>query len=448
MQSGELFFYVFAICGFQGRFMSLFYQERGLSDSQVGIVLSVGCLISIIAAPFWTGLADSLPRHDSKEVILMLTIAVAEITFMAGALIDVGTIPVEYNFLYLFSLRIIGSFCFATWWPLVNAISLEDLHVQHGKEGSKLFGRQRLWGAVSWLIVHIFQGPLIDLYGTKTMFYGHFATSIITIIKVRQYASIKHHHKEEKQQSSKASIFSREVFAMLTKTYEHFGFFLLMFSSAAGMSLVENLLFLFFVNDLKMTAFGCGVSVAITVLFEIPLFLWSEHAIKYFGVPVLLSIASLSYIVRVVVYTLVPTGWWVLLVEPLHGITIAAITVAANEFVHSHAPKGLEASAQGLLAASRNGLGFFFGTSVGGYVMDWFGSVVLYRTFALLVTFALIVYLHSVFITQKREEEAASRQRLISEKVINRMFGSVNSVEYECEETEPIVITQKQYHTI
>ena len=81
-----------------------------------------------------------------------------------------------------------------------------------------------------------------------------------------------------------------------------------------------------------------------------------------------------------------------MLVEPLHGVTFAAMNLAAVHYTAQLAPPGLETTAQGLSLMIRN-LGTITGTMVAGYIMDSRGSIFLYRAAAALVAATWSLYL-------------------------------------------------------
>ena len=54
--------------------------------------------------------------------------------------------------------------------------------------------------------------------------------------------------------------------------------------------------FLFFRDDLKASNFLCGVSVVITVLFELPLFALSERVLAKCGTRGLITVSHLAYV--------------------------------------------------------------------------------------------------------------------------------------------------------
>lgn len=157
------------------------------------------------------------------------------------------------------------------------------------------------------------------------------------------------------------------------------------------MTIVENMIFLLF-EDLGASYFLMGLSVVVTVVFEIPLFRRSGEFLDRFGAAGLLSIAGLCYSGRVIGYTLVPGGWWVLLFEPMHGVTIACFSTASVDFVSSITPDEFAATGQAFLNLIRSGVGATLGTGVGGAIISRFGESACYRTSAAIVTCGLLLY--------------------------------------------------------
>lgn len=68
-----------------------------------------------------------------------------------------------------------------------------------------------------------------------------------------------------------------------------------------------------------------GISVLLTVAFEIPIFQIAPTLLRKLGAARLIQIAALSYIFRVIGYSIVPEGEmiYILCLEPLHGVTFA-----------------------------------------------------------------------------------------------------------------------------
>ena len=101
----------------------------------------------------------------------------------------------------------------------------------------------------------------------------------------------------------------------------------------------------------------------------------------------------MSYVVRVLFYTLLDSkhAWFVLFAEPLHGVTYSLLQMATVQEIAEITPSHLQATGQGFLTFFKK-LGILGGVLGGGYVMQTFGAVVAYRSTALLVSLAAVVY--------------------------------------------------------
>ena len=137
-----------------------------------------------------------------------------------------------------------------------------------------------------------------------------------------------------------------------------------------------------------------GWTVVFTVAFEIPIFNVAPQLLERWGATKLLLVGCFGYIIRVVGYTFIPTGHvaYVLLLEPLHGVTYACSQTACVDFVANLMPPGYEASGQGL-AYLFKGAGSILGLLLGGWAEENIGPRFMYRISALIVAIGAIVLL-------------------------------------------------------
>lgn len=157
-----------------------------------------------------------------------------------------------------------------------------------------------------------------------------------------------------------------------------------------GGAVVENMIFLFY-EFLGTSYTICGLSVIVTVLFELPIFHLAPRFLEKIGPYKMMQVAITAYIIRVTSYTFVPEGRFglLLLVESLHGVSFAFYKTSGVEFVAELCPKGSEATGQGVLNAMR-GLGSVLGLSFAGWTEERFGPRSMYRGLALINLFAIV----------------------------------------------------------
>lgn len=175
------------------------------------------------------------------------------------------------------------------------------------------YGKERLWGAVSWALAAIFMGLGMDLLNSPlnisivTLLIG----SLCFIIMLR---IAPHERKKAMQSSELPSITGPPLWRRWMFDFQMLVFLFIRIVMGAATSLVENLLFLFMREDLGATYSICGVSVVITVMFEIPLFYKGKALLKSIGTLKLLLGGMFCYITRVVCYTLLRNPWTILFV--------------------------------------------------------------------------------------------------------------------------------------
>merc|ERR1719223_885354 len=118
-----------------------------------------------------------------------------------------------------------------------------------------------------------------------------------------------------------------------------------LFLYGLAMGLVENFIFVFLVQDfVGTTKLLLGCSIAMMCAFEVPIFKYIRYLFQYPGIGLngVILICYLFLALRCCLYTLLPEKqpWLVLLIEPLHGITFAAMWAATIEYGSQLAPPG------------------------------------------------------------------------------------------------------------
>lgn len=187
---------------------------------------------------------------------------------------------------------------------------------------------------------------------------------------------------KDRADSPSSQISMRLLVGILAGTLYGASFLFAVICLSSGMSVVESLVFLFF-EFLGGSNTMCGITVALTVLFEIPIFAVAPKLLRKLGSGRLLLVAGGSYIIRVIGYSIIPKGHVVavLLLEPLHGVTYACAQTSTVDFAAHLTPKGSEASGQGLMGVVK-GLGSVTGLFLGGVLEETYGPRIMYRIFA------------------------------------------------------------------
>lgn len=174
-------------------------------------------------------------------------------------------------------------------------------------------------------------------------------------------------------------------------------FFWLMFAIGFGMNIIENLFFVFFCDELGASYTACGLSVVITVIFEIMLFAYSEKVFRIIQPPKLLIVGAFSYVVRTLGYCIIPSAYYVLALEPLHGLTYAAVHASSVAIISARTPQNYKATGQSVLSIL-SGASSIIGTFFGGFIIEYYGSRFLYAICSFLVFISTLSFCFIDFI--------------------------------------------------
>ncbi|KAL7529597.1 hypothetical protein ACHAXR_003045 [Thalassiosira sp. AJA248-18] len=365
---------------------------------------------------------------------------------------------------YHLCLRAIFAVGTSACMPVLDGLTLAQLELE-GRDKQE-YGKERVYGAVSWGIAHILFGPVIDLFGFKSLYatiilsfvgciitFHLYAKSISTIPeyngvidkienvdlvdlfvieekkscdefsplmkqpqKVSKYKSttriedddqfdINEVHGTDNEKSKERLSFANVVHLFFQESpILNMSYIISVFALFVGMSVVESLIFLYF-EFLGGSNTMCGLTVSVTVLFELPLFHFAPEVLKILGPIRLLLWACFAYVVRVIGYSFIPQShpYLVLFLEPLHGITIAFATTSSVAFADEYAPAGYEASGQGFLSMIRS-LGMFVGLCIGGLLE----GRTLYRVLAVIVSFGSLTLGIGNYLATKPQKEAST----------------------------------------
>ena len=435
----------------------------------IGLALALQILVGSIGSSYFGMLADRCDdgRHCHGRLWIMiggLALSVFSMLMHLLANVFVDTENSESSeistgiLVYHLLLRCINAIGLSATYPVSNGLTLARLK-RDGRDANE-YGKERLYGAISWGVANSFFGIAIDTFGfgivyftTVFSFVGcglvfYFYAKADDAIIARDFMEdadksenttddactdnnqgMNHDQSEDRDSNTDNSehfdeqSFSNEdldfqenttngntqhnntpkdavhktqfSFSLILQTIYNqpnpllnISYILALFTLYIGMSVVENLIFLYF-EFLGGSNTLCGFTVAITVLFELPIFHYASNILRWMKSPIwMFQCGCFAYVIRVIGYSVVPESHarWVLLLEPLHGVTIGFVLTGSVAFVDGLMPRGYESSGQGFLSTVM-GLGQFVGLCIGG-VLE---GRMLYRVLAGIVTLGSLV---------------------------------------------------------
>ena len=320
------FFYgaIFSSVGIFLPYWPVWLESRGLSSIEIGLIISASFWPRIVTSLVVPNLADHLGK---RRLLMTWMVALTLLGLLAFALVS------EF---WLFML--LGLLTGATWsciLPLAEAISL-DRTASAGLD----YGRVRLWGSITFILMSIVGGFALEQAGASMIFILLLATIALTLI-----ASITMPESNRRPAGSEP--------AHLGRLFKRRDLWLLVIASSL-IQASHTLLYNF--GSIHWRAAGHSETVigwlwAEGVIAEVIFFMVSAKILGRVPLSRLLIIAGVLTILRWTLNGLSASLPLLLLTQMLHAASFGLTFLATLHFIREITPSELQASAQGFYAA-------------------------------------------------------------------------------------------------
>jgi MFS transporter, PPP family, 3-phenylpropionic acid transporter len=346
-------------------FMTLYYQQTGLTGGQIGILAGIIPLITLASSPFWGGIADATGRHKG---VLLLTIA--------GLWFSVLILYFADGFTAMLA-AVIGYAIFMG--PIVPIIDNAVLNILG--ENKSNYGRVRLWGSVGWGLAVFLLGPLLERAGLSWSFYGFLILMAVTFV-VASRLPISISGVRQSYSKGLGFLLRNGRFLLLL-------FVALIFGIGLGVLLSYQLIY---IAELGGSRTLMALSLTISTFSEIPFWFLSSWMLRRMGVSKMIVLALSMASLRMFSLAAMNAPWLVLPISLLHGPTFAVMWSAGVAEADYAAPEGLGATAQGLFSAAATGLGAALGGFIGGPAYEAIGFPLLFNIMGWMTLSAMVIY--------------------------------------------------------
>jgi MFS transporter, PPP family, 3-phenylpropionic acid transporter len=369
-----LYFLYYAAAATLLPFLTIYYQDLGLTGTQIGFLASLPPLLSLVSAPVWGVVSDMM-----KQRKLSLLIAISGAVLLALAL------SIVRGFIWMIPTVMLFAFFFSPIMPLVDTTTISLLGGQKER-----YGQLRLWGAVGWGVAAPIVGWLIETDSAAWSFWayaGLMALGFFIALRIPETGRI--------EATSPTSL------RIALASPRWFLFLVIAFSGGMSLSMISNFLFLF-LRQLGADEFSLGLTLTVATLSELPILFFSNRLLSRWNERQLIGAALLFFAIRAWAYSLIAVPWLALPIQLFHGPTFSLMWIAGVSYADRIAPTGLEATAQGLFAGVMLGIGSAAGAFLGGLLYEHVGPVMMFRLAAL----SSLVGMGFVYLVEKKSRES------------------------------------------
>jgi PPP family 3-phenylpropionic acid transporter len=344
------YFLYFGVLGIFLPYFNLYCYNLGFSGLQIGVLSGLRSVALVLFPLIWGMLAD---RLNIRRPIYILCNAVSTaiwVTFLFTA-----------EFWPMLIITVFYGMFYAPIISFLEAVTMDVLGAE-----KKSYGRIRAWGSISFIVMVLVLGKIIDLYSVDIILVLILAGSLmLAAISVRIPAIQA--PKRDPLTPGAGSLLEKRVIVFL------FCAFLMLVSHGAYYGF-----FSIHLADLGFGSTFIGITWALGSTAEILVMIKSDKIFSRFSLENVLFFSFLVAAFRWIILFFAESATVILLSQILHAVTYGTFHMASILYIDRLAPEKAKTLGQAVNNALTYGLGLMVGFFANGYVYEITGSFALF----------------------------------------------------------------------
>lgn len=346
-------FLFFALLAIFIPFLPVYFDEQGLSPSQIGFIVGTGGFITIVAQPLW-GMISDRTKTIRKVLLLLLVCAI-----MTGfVLYHTGT----YSLIILFAML--------TYFFLMPVDPLtESLNFRVAESAGISYGSLRTYGALGYAVMSLFAGYFMTSYGAHSLAYLFAAIGLISFVITLFMPDAPVSGKPVTLSSLKHFLSSKETLLFL----------ILVFISSIPARMNDTYLGVY-IKELGGTASLVGQAWFLAAGSEIVVFALSFWWLRKGSELMLIAFSGFFYFIRFFASAWIEDPHLLAYLQLLQLLTFPVFYSAAIQYLYRIVPVEWRATGQTVLALLFFGVSGIIASFAGGALYEAFGGRTLFLT--------------------------------------------------------------------
>jgi PPP family 3-phenylpropionic acid transporter len=371
--SSQYFIY-FGVLGIFLPYFNLYCYNLGFSGVQIGILSGLRSIAMVIFPLVWGLLAERLNMRRPIYVLCNFASTAIWVMFLFTA---------EF-----WPMLIITAFYGIFYAPIISFLEAVTMDVLGAEK--KSYGRIRAWGSISFIVMVLVLGKIIDLYAVDIILVLILAGSLMLAIVSLGIPATPPTRKDLLAPGAR-SLLEKHVIVFL------FCAFLMLVSHGAYYG--------FFSIHLANLGYGTtfiGLTWALASTAEILVMIKSDKIFNRFSLENVLFFSFLVAAARWIILFFLESAALILLSQVLHAVTYGTFHMASILYIDRLAPEKAKTLGQAVNNALTYGLGLMVGFFVNGYVYEITGSFTLFLMSSLIALAAgLLFKSHQLAVSRK-----------------------------------------------
>lgn len=359
------YFLYYAMVGIVLPFLPAYLKSLALSATQVGLLLSISPLVSLLAPPLWGHLADRTGR--ASRVLTGLTL---------GAALAFSLFLVARSFPALVAAMMTYAFFASAFTPLIDSLAMHHVARTGGS-----YAHLRLFGSLGFIVSTVVFGLLVSRVDRTLVL-----TPLVLLSLLVPW-----------------TLTLRDTAAPGPRPHPLAGLRLLRHPDFRWLLAATSLHWLAcapYHGSLSIHVMALGLPPAVVgltagagVLAEMVVMALYPRLVGGLAPRHVLGFAFAASALRWGGMALTSSAGVMVALAPLHGLTFGAFYVACVAFLARRVPPELRASGQALFAAVTFGVGGLVGYASSGAAYDWLGGHRLFAVAGVLELVAVVLVL-------------------------------------------------------
>lgn len=338
-------------------FASVFLLDRGLNNTETGIVLASGSVLSILLQSVPASWADTYDKISINKILMAFLFS--ELIFISFLLAQ----PELSKPLLIIAYTLLVAFDMA-FYSFINSLIME-----YENSGEKLnFGFIRSFGSATYGVSTLLLGLIISSFGLRYMLPILLALRVITLLFV---LLLKNPRKLRTIPSKSGA--AANSYIQFFREHPHmfvlmFGFFFLWVSGTS-----TNNYLIHIVRRSGGSTTTMGIIGGIGSWIEIPFMLLCTCLIRKKGSSFALRLSAFFYIMKPLIMLMARTPLIVGIGQLMQGPSYAIFAIACVYYVNESVPAKDTVKAQAVVGIFTKGLSGITANLVSGMILDFFG---------------------------------------------------------------------------
>jgi PPP family 3-phenylpropionic acid transporter len=343
-------------------FLALYLDDKGLTESEIGLVIAAMAVARIVLNPVWGHVSDSvLGRRTALQVGLVAASICALLLAAADGLAGVAIT----GFLLAGAMVTLG--------PNIDAITLEHLGVDRMSD----YGRIRSWESFAYAIACLLLGFIFQAWGVGWAMPAYSVASVgVLLWSFTLRRDVPTHRAEGDGKLG-------TVGAVFREAPRFWVFLVAVFLVWTGFNAAWNFI------SLKIASEGggpllIGIGTALGGLVEVPMMRSSSRLQRRYGLRRVYALGCTIYAGGFLLWGSISNPTIVSLLTVFEGMAFSLLFTTGVVVVGRLLPSSLYSTGNSVAQMVGFGLGPILGAGVGGFVYQHLGPTVLYGSASLL----------------------------------------------------------------